>query len=278
MRSLILAICFAAATSPVYGLDVWEDTILTASNAPGPDEWIYVHGSASLTIDGPTIRTVELRDSSSLTLAAGEIRANVHFKGTNRFTMTGGVSESATLLRAWPGAETQIELLGGILSHPQAVADLHQGSHRVSVSDQFGTVRMNIAGPNVSVEAVGDYPFYGWDSITQRNFFGVGGGYFYAKEFSIRPRGEYLEGDVTGNGVVDMEDLNAVRNLFGQSTMAGEAWPMDGTVDLADLNRVRNGFGSSVAVPEPSGWAIAVILFSCGFGLTAGLLSDPRKL
>jgi hypothetical protein len=61
-----------------------------------------------------------------------------------------------------------------------------------------------------------------------------------------------LPGDANGDGRVDLEDLNAVRNNFGATgeDVAGDT-NGDGRVDLEDLNAVRNNFGatsSSVAI------------------------------
>jgi hypothetical protein len=68
-----------------------------------------------------------------------------------------------------------------------------------------------------------------------------------------------MPGDTNGDGLVDLEDLNNVRNHFG-GTGLGDT-NADGVVDLADLNAVRNNFGASAgAVPEPS----AALLFSLG--------------
>jgi hypothetical protein len=66
-----------------------------------------------------------------------------------------------------------------------------------------------------------------------------------------------LPGDTNADGRIDTDDLNNVRNDFGESgnadgTLAGDAIPWDGVVDIDDLNAVRNNFGASVeAVPEP---------------------------
>jgi len=69
-------------------------------------------------------------------------------------------------------------------------------------------------------------------------------------------------GDTNGDGVVNIVDLNNVRNNFG-STGLGDT---DGNnvVDISDLNNVRNNFGAggSPAVPEPASWTI--LLCSCG--------------
>lgn len=56
-----------------------------------------------------------------------------------------------------------------------------------------------------------------------------------------------LAGDANGDGVVDLDDLNLVRNHFGET---GDPQPgdtdFDGDVDLNDLNAVRNHFGTSI--------------------------------
>lgn len=82
-----------------------------------------------------------------------------------------------------------------------------------------------------------------------------------------QPALEPLPGDTDQNGVVDLADLNTIRNGFGRvvggdadndcrTTLADLNWVRnnfsgvgpgdtngDGTVDLADLNAARNGFG-----------------------------------
>lgn len=62
-----------------------------------------------------------------------------------------------------------------------------------------------------------------------------------------------LPGDTNGDGVVDLIDLNNVRNHFGET---GENVPGDtnddGIVDLADLNAVRNNFGATAPAPAPA--------------------------
>jgi len=66
-------------------------------------------------------------------------------------------------------------------------------------------------------------------------------------------------GDTNGDGLVNIDDLNNVRNNFGATgaadgSLAGDAFPFDGLVNIDDLNAVRNDFGAGTAVvPEPSG-------------------------
>ena len=50
--------------------------------------------------------------------------------------------------------------------------------------------------------------------------------------------------DATGDGTVDLADLNLVLANFGQSTSDGDTND-DGNVDLADLNAVLAEFGSA---------------------------------
>jgi len=69
-----------------------------------------------------------------------------------------------------------------------------------------------------------------------------------------------VDGDTNDDGVVDIVDLNNVRNNFG-GTGLGDA-NGDGSVDINDLNAVRNNFGAgspAQAVPEPGTLALAMI-------------------
>jgi len=73
-------------------------------------------------------------------------------------------------------------------------------------------------------------------------------------------------GDTNADGLVNVDDLNDVRNAFGSigpndGTLTGDAVPWNGIVDIDDLNAVRNNFGAGVqqAVPEPSFTAMALI-------------------
>lgn len=73
-----------------------------------------------------------------------------------------------------------------------------------------------------------------------------------------------LPGDTNSDGVVDLVDLNNVRNNFGAAgtPILGDT-NGDDVVDLVDLNAVRNNFGASAgakAVPEPA----TALLAACG--------------
>jgi Dockerin type I domain/PEP-CTERM motif len=73
-----------------------------------------------------------------------------------------------------------------------------------------------------------------------------------------------IDGDINGDGVVNLEDLNLVKNNFGN--MGSPGIPGDGNgdgmVNLTDLNLVKNNFGNGAppagfsAVPEPATLAL----------------------
>jgi hypothetical protein len=79
-----------------------------------------------------------------------------------------------------------------------------------------------------------------------------------------------LPGDTNGDQMVDLDDLNNVRNHFGEvgTGVVGDTVPFDGIVDLEDLNAVRNHFGevSPSPVPEPATWSL-MTLGACGLFL-----------
>jgi hypothetical protein len=74
---------------------------------------------------------------------------------------------------------------------------------------------------------------------------------------------ESTPGDTNGDGAVDLEDLNNVRNHFGETgdNVIGDA-NANGVVDLEDLNAVRNNFGAGpgAAVPEPSTGLLTLVV------------------
>jgi len=74
-----------------------------------------------------------------------------------------------------------------------------------------------------------------------------------------------IPGDTNGDGSVDIDDINAVRNHFGSVGLAdgslqGDSYPFDGIVNIDDLNLIRNNFGIR-PVPEPSTrWLAAIAI------------------
>jgi len=75
-------------------------------------------------------------------------------------------------------------------------------------------------------------------------------------------------GDTNGDGLVNLDDLNNVRNNFGSAgtNVVGDT-NGDEKVDLQDLNNVRNHFGSSsvdnlAVVPEPNSVSLFILCFA----------------
>jgi PEP-CTERM motif len=80
-----------------------------------------------------------------------------------------------------------------------------------------------------------------------------------------------LPGDTNNDGVVDLRDLNDVKDYFGTDGSLGGDADANGVVNLTDLNLVKNNFGNtafgfSTAVPEP---ASAMLLCIGAMGMLA---------
>ena len=84
----------------------------------------------------------------------------------------------------------------------------------------------------------------------------------------------HLPGDTNADGVVDLSDLNNVRNNFGGAGVGDTNG--DGVVDLADVNNVRNFFGASAAAPAPEPGSMALLIASA-FGAALGLRWRKRS-
>jgi len=91
-------------------------------------------------------------------------------------------------------------------------------------------------------------------------------------------------GDTNGDRLVDIDDVNAVRNHFGATgaddgTLAGDAYPWDGLVNIDDLNAVRNNFGTgTAAVPEPEPGAGLLIFGAMAFLLTRRRAGQNQRM
>lgn len=86
--------------------------------------------------------------------------------------------------------------------------------------------------------------------------------------FTIRAVMDAIQGDTNFDGVVDLVDLNNVRNNFGMSgpSVLGDT-NGDGHVNLQDLNDVRNNFGDDgTPTPEPATLGLAALGLACASG------------
>jgi hypothetical protein len=122
---------------------------------------------------------------------------------------------------------------------------------------QLGT-SLGDSSSDISSDGMGNVYLAGF---TGGGFDGPNAGSDDAFLAKIRLNDVIVPGDTNGDGLVDLADLNNVRNYFG-GTGLGDT-NADGVVDLEDLNAVRNNFGTGVSgrpVPEPS----AVLLLSLG--------------
>jgi hypothetical protein len=86
-----------------------------------------------------------------------------------------------------------------------------------------------------------------------------------------------IPGDSNRDGIVDLSDLNNVRNNFGATgapgSVRGDVFPFDGIVDLEDLNAVRNNLGTDNPVPEPP----SLLLLAAGAAGLAALRSKRNR-
>jgi hypothetical protein len=69
-------------------------------------------------------------------------------------------------------------------------------------------------------------------------------------------------GDATGDGRIDINDFGTLKDGFGQPTTPYQNGDVTGnlTVDMTDFGILKQNFGwKQAAVPEPSGWVLAVL-------------------
>jgi hypothetical protein len=90
------------------------------------------------------------------------------------------------------------------------------------------------------------------------------GGYLLDSIMSPSLRYALRPGDTNADGIVDLVDLNNVRNNFAKTgdPVFGDTEPLDGIVDLYDINQVRNNFGrdyNAAVVPEPASLTLGLI-------------------
>jgi hypothetical protein len=117
----------------------------------------------------------------------------------------------------------------------------------------FVTIDSDMVGASGNVEAlVKAFSTYDDNLDLGRNDGDMAGGLI---TISVMPAACPI-GDTDCNGIIDIDDLNNVRNNFGavgpdDGTLVGDTFPYDGAVDIDDLNNVRNHFGGPDALAQP---------------------------
>jgi hypothetical protein len=265
---------FLLLASPAAALDIYDDYTLSPDNYT-PLETIQVYGDATLTIDGAVgVRRISLNDSSSLVMRSGQI-GNVDFLGDNSYEQTGGKCVPEARFLGQTNGHSEMSVTGG-----EFWCDLQFALHTGDDSTQYffqdfdttiGGPRFVYAFDRMLLSLVADLPVYFFNPT--RLIEGLPTGGTDARvEFSSWPRwsfdssAPYLSGDANFDGVVDLIDLNHVRNLFGRDRAPQylDTLPYNGQIDLDDLNRVRNNFGATIATPVPEPSTIALLLLGIG--------------
>jgi len=169
-----------------------------------------------------------------------------------------------------------IDLLGYLVSSDSG--SLAPGTWN-SLADQ-GQAGWDEANPSANhlseLNPLGSLSMSGGSSVNLGNLFDTAGNADLSLDFFYETAGGPL-GDTNGDGVVNIDDLNNVRNFFGTNNPGGDT-NGDGVVNIDDLNNVRNNFGmmggggggesevlvgivkyestSPAAVPEPATWLL----------------------
>ncbi len=286
------ALCATFATPAWAVIEVTSDTTIDF-DIPDKANSIHVRGDAVLTLDAkpdgtPPIQlsAVVLYDNASVVLRNAWLYGNVHFLGeSNRFDLVSGRFRDSNIL----GDGSGVINIDGNTAYGGEVR-FSGGEQTLNFFDfqPAGPVHV-YGGPTVHVNAFSQNPVVFMDSneplatIVGIRRPGTGGdqgrsiGVQRTTDWTVFANDERPFGDTNSDGVVDLADLNNVRNHFGSRLTSGfwesvgEALPLDGSVDLADLNAVRNSFGQSTAVPEPSSGIMAL-----GCVALAGIASGYR--
>jgi len=141
---------------------------------------------------------------------------------------------------------TEGTIVGESFGHQDAFAAMYDTNGALVWIQQVGT-QFSEASYGVATDGLGSVYLSGY----------LNNDVFLAK---IRYSDAPVPGDTNGDGVVDLADLNNVRNNFGGTGLGDTNG--DDLVDLVDLNNVRNHFGEAVpaadVVPEPASCVLAL--------------------
>jgi len=134
-----------------------------------------------------------------------------------------------------------INLVGYSILSPSGSLDVAGWN---SLDDQ-GEPDWDEANPSANalneLNALSSLAMSGGGSVNLGNLFDPAGSQDLTLEFFFETAGGPV-GDTNGDGVVNIDDLNNVRNFFGTNNPGGDT-NGDGVVNIDDLNNVRNNFG-----------------------------------
>lgn len=308
-RILCCALC-ALCVSPAYSLVITEDTTLTAADVLGRNEAVSVREGVTLTVDGAeipilansgtvivlpgsTIRSTAFRNDATWDIRGGDFLEFENCYNGN-ITISGGTFHD--YIQFWDGTYEygSMNISGGTFMGGIGFGDPYEpaGDFHVTVSGGEwlgGGVSLGDGESKATLEAFGRY----FEQYTVGEFqrvrgilengapFGAGSGSDSEDVFTIHATSESLiPGDGNADGMVDLADLNDVRNNFGRRSgvpLLGDI-DFDFDIDLTDLNLVRNNFGaSSNPVPEPSALCLSLI-FATSLATTLLLRSRRTSL
>lgn len=282
-RTAIFCVFCTLFASPAFAwpmMDIHED--FTLDYTIPKNVGIRVYGDAKLTIDvaqdgtSPVITSkIFLYDNASFELAGGQADKIEVWGENNRIEFTGGAFRSA-YIDGYSNGGTKIVLDGDTLIWTQSIRFHNGGTQEFEVRN-FRTTGQGEAlriwpTDGMSFDFYSETPMF-LCGDPRANGYGCSIGTWEGSDFLVfvphpipwtlnDSDPNRLAGDIDDNGVVDLADLNAVRNYFGTSgSSVGDTLPFDGVVDLSDLNRVRNQFGQvqMQPVPEPSSLSLMVL-------------------
>lgn len=280
--------CAALALgSSATALEVTSDFTLDYSILDESDT-VQVRGDAVLTIDlnGEGVRPIlishiNLWDNASLVFLNGDLRGDVRVLGDNSIQFIGGRVGNRRVIGT---GNAQITIDG--LTQLDAVFEFSGGQQQIDVRGYaFNSAGLTVRNsPNAFVNVYSSNPYFaGGDP-----YFKLGGNnipYVSQVGVAVGPPTKWLVhanddrpvGDTNWDGVVDLADLNNVRNYFGGRYTEGSTLPLDGSiVDLEDLNRVRNTFGQSTPAPVPEPSTLAIGLLTLLLGQHAQIFKRPH--
>lgn len=252
------------STTRFEGGVVHQADARSATVSGGTIDYVQVNDGLPLVVNSGSIGEIEgafVLNGGSLELGWGDPDLVFNINGGTAGELVGGLRANISdgivqTLTSTPFTQTGGEISGDVL-----LSDLNF----ISGGKQSGVLYGDENGNQKSVLRV-----YGHNlKLTDQKLSGElldgtqPNGYVIESEnlLVVLHEGPQLIGDGNGDGRVDLEDLNGVRNEFGTSISIYDM-NFDGEVGLEDLNMVRNNFGSSSQspVPEPASFVLAMVL------------------